>query len=80
MFPARTGLIFVAPDQKVLEKVSNKLESHVLECERRAVEELEEVQILLLVECYQRGDILCAESGVARVDDALKVLGGDLGG
>jgi len=80
MFPARSRLIFVAPDQKVLKKVANKLESHVLECECRAVEELEEVQVLLLVEGYQRSDILCAEGGVARVDDALEVLGWDLGG
>ena len=44
------------------------------------MEQLQQVYVLLLVECDGRGDVLCAESGVTAVNDLFQVCGGDLGG
>lgn len=52
----------------------------ILEGECRAVEEFKQVNVLLLVECDGRCDILRAECGVTAVDDVLEVCGGDFGG
>lgn len=44
------------------------------------MEQLEQVNVPLLVECDDRCDVLCAECRVTAVDDVLQVGGGDLGG
>ena len=51
----------------------------ILEGECRAVEEFKQVNVLLLVECDGRCDILRAECGVTAVDDVLEVCRRDLG-
>ena len=43
------------------------------------MEQLEQMQVLLLVECDGGHDVLGAECRVAAVDDVLEVCGGDLG-
>ena len=43
----------------------------ILEGECRAVEQLEQVDVLLLVECDGGCDVLGAECGVTAVDDVL---------
>jgi hypothetical protein len=43
------------------------------------MEQLEQVDVLLLVECDGGCNILGAECGVTAVDDVLQVVGGDLG-
>lgn len=66
-------LSLIPPGQEVLEKVAQKLQRNILEGERRAVEQLEQVQVVLQVP--QGRDILVAEGRVALVYDVLEVFG-----
>jgi hypothetical protein len=53
------------------------LKGNVLESEGRAVEELQQIQVVLGVQCGDRGALRVAECGVGLVDNVLKILGGD---
>lgn len=64
-----TLLALVLSREEVLEKVTEELQRAVLERVARAVEEFEEVQIVL--ELDEGCDFLGAECRVASVDDAL---------
>lgn len=65
--------------EEVFEEVAQELKCDILEGECRAVEELEQVDVLLLVECDSRCNILRAERRVTAVDDVFEVGGWDLG-
>lgn len=73
-----SSLALVPPRQKVLKQVTQELQCDVLEGKSRAVEELEQVQVVLQV--AQGGDILVTESRITLVDNVLEVLRGYLGG
>lgn len=64
-----TLLALILSREEVLEKVAEELQRAVLERVARAVEEFEEVQIVL--ELDEGCDFLGAERRVASVDDAL---------
>lgn len=64
-----TLLALVLSREEVLEKVTKELQRAVLEGVARAVEEFEEVQVVL--ELDEGCDFLGAECRVASVDDAL---------
>lgn len=74
------SLARVLAHEEVFEEVTQTLKGDVLESEGWAVEELQQVQVVLGVQCGDRGALGVAECGVGLVDDVLKVLGGDFGG
>lgn len=78
MLPVAARLVLIPANEEIFEEVAQKLKSDILEGECRAVEQLEQVDVLLLVECDGRCDVLCAECGVTAMDDVLQVGGGDL--
>ena len=55
--------------KKVLEKVTEELQSAILEGVTRTVEELEKVEVVLQLD--ERGNFFGAECRVTSVDDAL---------
>lgn len=71
-------LALVPPRQEVFKQISQELQRHILERESRAVEQLEQVQVVLQVS--QGGDVLMTERRVAPADDILEVFGWYLGG
>lgn len=80
VFPVATRLVLIPAYEEVLEEVAKELKSNVLEGKCRAVEQLKQVNVLLLVECDGRRDILRAECGVTAVNDVLQIGSRDLGG
>jgi hypothetical protein len=80
VFPVATRLVLVPAYKEVLEEVAEELKSNILEGECRSVEKLEEVDVLLLVECDGRCDILGTECRVTAVDDVFQIGRWDFGG
>ena len=74
------SLSLVLAHKEVFEEVTQALEGDVLERERWAVEELQQVQVLLGIQCGDGGALGVAECRVGLVDNGLEVLGGDFGG
>ena len=80
MFPVAAGLVLIPAHEEVLEEVAQELQSDILEGECRAVEQLEQVDVLLLVECDGRCAVFGAECGVTAAYDVLEIGGGNLRG
>lgn len=80
MVTVLASLALVLAHKEVFEEVTQTLEGNVLEGESWAVEELEQVEVLLGVQCGDRGALGVAECRVGLVDDGLEVLGGDFRG
>jgi hypothetical protein len=78
MIPAFAVFALVPPHEKVLEEIAYELQRNILECERRTVKQLQQMQVLLFVQCHQRCDIVGAECCVAAVDDVFQVVGRNL--
>lgn len=74
------SLSLVLTHKEVLEEIAQALKCNVLESESRAVEELQQVQVLLGIQRGDRGALGVAECRVGLVDDGLEVLGGNFGG
>lgn len=73
MLPVTTLLALVFPDEEVFEQISQKLQSDILECKSRSVEQLQQVQVLGLVQSHDGGNVRGAESSVTAVDDILEI-------
>lgn len=73
MFPIAPTLSLVPADEEVFKQIAEELERNIFKCECWPVEQLEQVDVLLLVQCHSRRYILCAESRVALVDYIFEV-------
>lgn len=69
MFPIAALLALVLAHEEVFEQVAEKLQGNIFEGKCRPVEQLEQMYVLLLVECDGGDDVFCAEGGVATTDD-----------
>ena len=80
VFPllARLILAFVPANQEVLEKVAQELQSNILESKGRAVEQLQQVEVLFLVEGCDGNNVVGTECSIALSDDLLQIGFGDL--
>lgn len=74
--PVGAHLALVLPLEEVLEQVAQELEGDVLECKRRAVEQLEDV--LVRARAHERGDLGVSERRVGAVDELLEIGSWDL--
>jgi hypothetical protein len=75
VLPTSSSLALVPANQEVLKQIAQKLKRDILECECRPVEQLQQMYVLLLVECDGRCDVFRAEGGVAAVDDVFQICG-----
>jgi hypothetical protein len=80
MFPLAPALVLILTDEEILEEVAQELQCHILECECRPMEQLQQMYVLVLVESHGRSDVFGAEGSVAAADDVFKVGGGDFRG
>ena len=67
-----SNLALIFPRQEVFKQVAQELQRNILESEGRAVEQLEQVQVVLQVS--QGRDLVVSEGRVTSVDDALEVV------
>lgn len=67
-------LALILPDEEVFEEVSEELQRDILERERRAVEQLEQIEISFPVQLDQRGPFWVSECGVGAADDVFQVF------
>ncbi|KAH3668855.1 hypothetical protein OGAPHI_002610 [Ogataea philodendri] len=65
--------------QEELKQITDKLQSNVFESVSWAVEQLQQVQVLLRVDRDQWSDLLSSEGGVGLGDQGLELVIGDLG-
>lgn len=74
------SLALVPADKEVFKEVAKTLKGNVLESESRAVEQLQQVQVLLGVQCGDRGALGVAECRVGLFNNGLEVLRRDFRG
>ena len=65
MFPLPSSLALIPAYKEVFKQITQKLQCNIFERECRAMEELEEVDVLLLIYCHRWCDVFGTERGVA---------------
>lgn len=76
--PTLSSLALVLPYEEVLKQVSQELQRNILEGKSRAVEQLEQVVVILQV--HKRRSIFASEGRITPLDDILEVCGRNLCG
>jgi len=75
---AQMLLALISSHEEILKEVSKKLQRYILESKRRAVEELEQVEVFALVKRNDWSNIRSTERLVTVPNDVLQVAGRDL--